>query len=341
MMELCKLICKDGVLTVFLMRMIPGLPEIAFQSIMLICYLLLLAGGTVILRRHQGRRRFLQLSGVQLSCLLFPFFLYLYVREVQFSCLNLGSWKLWLQMEGILVAEAVCAELVMMMTGSMLSVQNERNELLKREMLLREKQQQYQMQKEAIEAINRKYHDLKHYLTGLEAMNSEELDEYVQAMKREIEPYERMQETGNEIMDVLLNERIRECQEKGIRLVPFVDGRGLGFIRPLDLCAIFGNAMDNAIEATANLTYVNMREISVKIGASAGWLVMRFQNYFEGEIHRRGDRILTSKEDARDHGYGLENIRMLAEKYGGTMACEISGTEFALHVLIPIPEEEK
>jgi sensor histidine kinase regulating citrate/malate metabolism len=337
MMELCKLICKDGVLTVFLMRMVPGLPEIAFQSIMLICYLLLLTGGTVILRRHQGRRRFLQLSGVQLFCLLFPFFLYLYVREVQFSCLNLGSWKLWLQMEGILVAEAVCAELVMMMTGSMLSVQNERNELQKREMLLREKQQQYQMQKEAIEAINRKYHDLKHYLTGLEAMNSEELDEYVQAMKREIEPYERMQETGNEIMDVLLNERIRECQEKGIRLVPFVDGRELGFIRPLDLCAIFGNAMDNAIEATANLTYVNMREISLKIGVSDGMLIMRFQNYFDGILKREGEKILTSKENEQEHGYGLENIQTIVEQYDGAMACETQGQEFSLHILIPLP----
>ena len=122
----------------------------------------------------------------------------------------------------------------------------------------------------------------------------------------------------------------RACQEKNIRLIPLVDGRQLGFINSLDLCALFGNAMDNAMEAVQELSEPQLREIQVRIGADRGLAMVCFRNYFDGQVKKQGERFLTRKGDGASHGYGLENIRRLAERYGGTAAYEIQGQEFPL-----------
>ena len=140
-------------------------------------------------------------------------------------------------------------------------------------------------------------------------------------------------------MDVLLAQRIQECQSKQIRLLPYIDARDTGFIRTLDLCALFGNAMDNAIEAADALEEESLREISVKIGTSDGLLLWRFQNYYQGERRPSGDGFRTTKEDAGVHGFGLRNMAAIAEGYGGTLSLDCTENEFTLHILIPLPEE--
>lgn len=336
-MELCRLICRDGFLTILLSRKLVWLPDLACILIFVFLYLGCLCLGVGWFRKKTGRLEHLEVTAAQLLGLLFPLILYVMVRQYVFTYLREMSLAVWLRLELLQVAIAGCAEVVITTTGAMVSAQMERNALLQKEMLNEKRRQQYLAQKETIEIINRKYHDLKHCISAMEAMKNEEMEEYIQTMRREIQPYECVQRTGNEVLDILLAERIGECQRKGIRLVPYVDGRRLDFLGTMDLCVIFGNAMDNAIEATEKLTYVNMKEISIKIGVSDQLLIMRFQNYYEGEPRRRGEKLLTGKEDDQNHGYGLENIQAAAARYGGTVACETENQEFSLNILIPLP----
>lgn len=344
--ELSKLLVKDGLAAEAIASLWPELPSGIYNSVLLVLYLGCLWLGVWFVRRHIMHYDQLDITGAQVSGVILPLVLYLFVRNLQFAYMG-GDDYLWQQLQLVQIATAGCALVIILTTENALAVARERNEHLKMEMLLRSQQQQYLVHKEAADAVNRKYHDLKHYLTGIEALSRGEgtgmpsqVAGYVQAIRREIEPYECAQKTGSEVLDTLLNERIKECQEKGIRLVPYVDGRQLGFINPLDLCVLFGNAMDNAVEAAERVEEPALREISVKIGVSDKMLILRFQNYFSGSVKQKGSRLLTQKENSSDHGYGLENIRRLAEKYGGTAAYEISGKEFALHVVLPLPEQE-
>lgn len=336
--ELAKLLIKDGLLASFLVLTLPGLTSGIYNGFLLILYLLVLSAGIFLMRTRILRHNRRDMTSAQMISLIFPLILYLLVRNLQFFYMG-GDDYLWRQLQLIQIASAICALFIIVTTENALSVERERNELMKMEILLRKQQQQYLVRKETIDAVNRKYHDLKHYLIGIQTMSSRDNHDYVQAILREIAPYERCQETGSEILDILLTDRIRECQEKEIRLIPFVDGRQLNFINTLDLCAIFGNAMDNAIEAVQQLADRELREINVKIGASDGLAVLRFHNYFDGTVRRENGKLLTRKTggEKENHGYGLENIRRLAEKYGGTAAYEIIGQEFALNVVIPLP----
>ncbi len=338
--EQAKLLIKDGLAAGLLAFLMPDLSEGIYNGILLILYLLSLCIAAFLMRKRILRHDRQGMTTSQTICLTFPLVLYLFVRNLQFFYMG-GDDYLWIQLQLIQIASAFFALIIIITTENALSVEQERNELLKMEMLLRQQQQQYLVRKETIDAINHKYHDLKHYLAGIEALSLKEAQDYVQAIRREIEPYERCQETGSEILDILLTDRMQECQEKNIRLIPFIDGRNLDFINSLDLCAIFGNAMDNAIEAVQRLEDYELREINIKAGISNGLAVMRFHNFFDGQLKQKGHKLLTQKNNSRNHGYGLENIRRIAEKYGGTAACEIQGQEFTLNIVIPLPSDNR
>lgn len=348
--ELIKLLLKDGVLAGLIVYLFPALQGWLLNGIILLLYLGILWEMVYFIRKHFLRRArpeqdplwaWARTLGILLSLTLL-----LFVRNLQFRYMGSDSY-LWIRLQLIQILTACCALLITLTTEMALATARERNEHLKREMLLREQQRQYLVRKETVETVNRKYHDLKHYLSGIEALAvggggvNREVQDYVRAMDREIKPYEQFLDTGNEVLDILLPERIRACQEKEIRLIPLVDGRGLGFISSLDLCALFGNAMDNAMEAAGQVNEPERREIHVRIGVSRGIAMLCFRNFFDGQVKRQGEKLLTRKENTGDHGYGLESIRLLAERYGGTAAYEIQGQEFSLNILIPVPPDNE
>ncbi len=339
MTESAKLLTKDGLMASVVVLILPWVSSGSQNGLLLAFYLLLLSTFAFFIRTQILRHEQLNISGPEAVCLSFPLALYLLVRNLQFLYMG-GDDYLWIYLQIVQMASATCALILIVMTEKNLSIERERNELMKMELLLRQQQQQYLVRRETMEIINSKYHDLKHYLSGIEALKLQEAQNYVQAMRREIEPIERYQETGSQVLDILLTQRIQECQEKGIRLTSLIDGRRLDFIHSLDLCSIFGNAMDNAIEAAAELPDSGLRGIQVKIGVSDQLAFLCFRNYFDGILKRSGSQLLTRKNDTASHGYGIKNIRRLAEKYGGTAAFEVNGKKFTLNVMVPLPKNE-
>lgn len=141
-----------------------------------------------------------------------------------------------------------------------------------------------------------------------------------------------MLDTGNEALDILLSEKLRQCGEKQIVCTVLADGALLRFIHPLDLVTIVGNAMDNAIEACLRVPE-GARFIQVRTVQQNGFAVLSFSNSCDGEIRTAGRRILTGKQDRENHGFGLANIRRAIEGYGGEMSWRAGDGEFTLTLL--------
>lgn len=337
--ELGKLVIKDGPIAGLMASVLSTNGEgVLFNSLLLVLYLIFIAMLTVCIHKSILHHKRDDIPLAQMISLVLPLILYLYVRNLQFYYMGSDEY-LWTQLQIVEIFAAGSALAVLITTEHYLSILLERNELLNLDLLQRQQQQQFLVRKETIDAVNRRYHDLKHYLTALEALSPEETKEYIQGIRREITPYECSQDTGNEILDILLTDHMRTCQEKDIRMVPYIDGRQLDFIHSMDLCALFGNAMDNAIEAVSTVQDPELREINVKIGISGQMVIMHFQNYFDGVLKMDGHRLLTRKSERESHGYGLENIRRVAEKYNGTAAYEAQGQVFSLNIILPLPEQ--
>lgn len=184
------------------------------------------------------------------------------------------------------------------------------------------------------ERVRSVYHDLKNHLLVLQAniSDNQESVHSIETLQGQIEEYENYQHTGNEFLDILLRDKARTAHEKQIDFTSIVRFEAGNFIEPLDISTIFGNALDNAIEASQKLP-VDMRMITVKSASIRDMLVITIENNAVDTI--RQDRK-TTKEDSFLHGFGLSNIKKAVEKYDGQYTIKAQKGTFVLNVMIPI-----
>lgn len=195
----------------------------------------------------------------------------------------------------------------------------------------------YRVSAESVEIVNRKYHDLKHQIAVLRAADSsEERNAYLDQMEQEIRSYEAQNKTGNKVLDTILTAKSLQCQQEGITLTCVADGESLSFMDAMDISALFGNALDNAIESVREITDPEQRLIHLAMLREKGFLRLRVENRYKGEIRFEKGLPLTSKKDKAFHGFGTRSIRQIAEKYGGSMTIETKDGWFELRVLFPL-----
>ena len=205
--------------------------------------------------------------------------------------------------------------------------------------LLASEQKKQQMTTENIELINRKCHDLRHQIKALRHISSEdERNAYIRQVGDAVLFFESAVKTGNQTLDLILMEKQLYCKEHGITLTCVCDGAELDWLEAADLYALFGNALENAIESVREESPEN-RVISFRSGQRAGFLSLHFENYLGHDLTMRDGMPLTTKDDQQYHGFGMLSIRHIVEKYGGTMSIRTDRNLFRLDILLPCPRE--
>lgn len=205
--------------------------------------------------------------------------------------------------------------------------------------ILRSQYEQYRNYQDGIELINIKFHDLKHQIEGMKAeLDPEKREAWLARMEEELQGYRPDQETGNAILNTLITGKTPIMRNLRIQFTCVSDGKLLDFLHVTDLCTIFGNALDNAIEHTAMIRNPEKRLIHLSVSEKKGFLFIELINCFEGEQNFADGLPVTTKEDKRNHGYGVKSIRRAVEKYGGRAVWTAKENEFALKILIPMPE---
>lgn len=211
-----------------------------------------------------------------------------------------------------------------------------RSELEAMQNVFKNQYMQYQQSRENIDALNRKYHDFKHQIAVLRAETDiDRKNAYLDEMEKEIRTYEAQNKTGNQVLDTILTSKSLYCESKQITLTSVVDGKLLDFMYTMDLCSIFGNALDNAIECEQRLEDPSKRLIHLSVSAQKGFILIRVENYFEGNLQFKDSLPITTKMDKSMHGFGMKSMRHAAQKYGGTLTTSVSNNWFELKILIP------
>lgn len=214
------------------------------------------------------------------------------------------------------------------------------SELTAMDDVLRRQYEQYRQSKENIKLINRRYHELKVQIATIRAERDQaKQDAALAAMESDIRRYEAENKTGNPVLDTLLTAKSLYCQQHGITLTCVADGAALDFMDTMDLCSLFGNALDNAIESVEKLPDSEQRLIHLVVARQKSFLWIRIENTYDGAFQADGNLPKTTKSDARYHGYGLKSIYDTAEKYGGTAEISTQENQFTLKVLFPIKQK--
>ena len=100
--------------------------------------------------------------------------------------------------------------------------------------------------------------------------------------------------------------------------------------------ALFGNILDNAIEAVMNVDDRDKRCINLHVTRKSGIIAISSDNYFQGELAFTADGLpKTTKAADGNHGFGMKSIRALAESYGGMLYVTADDHIFRMSIVIP------
>lgn len=196
----------------------------------------------------------------------------------------------------------------------------------------------YQLSKENIDMVNQKYHDLKHQINLLKTQSYAQAGKstsYLEKMEREIRVYETQNKTGNPILDAVLTNKALLCQNKEIELKFIVDGGALSFMEDMDVSALFGNMLDNAIESAQKQQEKQKRLIWLYVTREKQFVRIRTENYCDEKIQFKNGMPVTTKKDRRLHGYGMKSIKSTVEKYNGSVVAAQENNWFELKILLP------
>jgi sensor histidine kinase regulating citrate/malate metabolism len=176
---------------------------------------------------------------------------------------------------------------------------------------------------------------MKHHLDAIRAETDPQLrTRLFDDLEGSIRDYGSQVRTGNRVLDVVLTAKTMYAREHGVDVFPVVDGGLIDFISPLDITAVLGNALDNAIDAAASLSDADERVVRVALFAQDDFVMLRVDNAYDGVLHRRDGRIV-SRKGGQGHGYGLRNVESAVERYGGSVSITADERWFSLRVLFP------
>ena len=208
--------------------------------------------------------------------------------------------------------------------------------------VLENQYQQYKQSRESIELINYKYHDLKHQIEVLrKEQDPEKRNAFLNKMEDEIKQYELQNKTGNGVLDTVLTSKSMYCNNHGITLTSVADGSLLEFMDTMDICSIFGNALDNAIESVIKIADKEKRLIHVSVSRQKAFLMIRVENYFEGNLEYAKGQLESTKKEKAFHGYGIKSIRYTVNKYDGAVDIDAKDNWFNLRILIPLEQNKE
>ncbi len=198
-------------------------------------------------------------------------------------------------------------------------------------------QQQYAYYQDKLkdeERIRSIYHDMKNHLLVLEgAQATDETRKMAQELRTQIADYENYIHTGNDFLDIIIRDKAEKAREKHIDFSAFIDFNGVDFIEPLDISTLFGNGIDNAIEASENLPEYK-RLITIKAERVRDMLLITIENNTQPGNHLTEG---TTKKDRFVHGFGIPNIKKAVERYSGQCSFQQEERVYRLKILIPCP----
>ena len=232
----------------------------------------------------------------------------------------------------------VCCLMVLLLQFYVMSLKQSQTDLLITSQLLYNSEEQYKQNKENIELINIKCHDLKHQIERFSQKGnfSQEESKELESM---IDIYDTNVKTGNDVLDLIIKEKSLLCQKKNIKLKCYADCSKLNFITETDLYNLFGNALDNSIEAVSKINDYDKRRINLIVKNMMSFVSINIENYFEGQIELDKHGIpKTTKNNVQYHGFGMKSIKMIINKYHGDLKIVTDDDIFSLCILFPLDE---
>lgn len=184
-------------------------------------------------------------------------------------------------------------------------------------------------------------HDLRNHMYMLNTLNQqqeyEKLQEYLKIINGEIEAFGNSICVNNGIVDAILNKFASEAEKLGMKMEVIGHFPSKCNIGAYDLCTIFSNLLNNAVEAEQES---EGDTIHVSCGYTQEKIIISIENDSVGKKIEKNGTFETSKKDKFNHGFGLENVKECVERNEGELLIKSEENRFKVIVLLNNEAEE-
>lgn len=180
-------------------------------------------------------------------------------------------------------------------------------------------------------------HDMNRYLSVIYSLlcNGKTEEAINELQKQQIEiSNNQLFDTGYPVINSVLSYKIQMAQNLNIRSQLFWNLERKLNINVSDLAVILSNALDNAIEATCNIMNNEKRFLSIVANLNNNYFILKISNSTSTVPEITDGKIATTKKDKQFHGFGLESIKNLAQKYDGDSFIEYDDHIFTLTIVM-------
>lgn len=182
-------------------------------------------------------------------------------------------------------------------------------------------------------------HDAKNHLTAIKCLSQDpQINGYVTKLSDQLAEYTRNCHSGNKLLDVMIHKFCIECEMKNIRFEYDIKLCNLSDVEDIDLVAILGNLIDNAITAADKS---RKRTVSFATAKRNSYNILVITNSCDDPPQLHGQNLITSKADSNRHGFGLKSVKKTLKKYQGDFEWEYDTAEHTFTITVMVGEQSK
>lgn len=182
-------------------------------------------------------------------------------------------------------------------------------------------------------------HDAKKHLNAIQALNTDPaIDKYLSALLNQLASYTQNCHSGNMMLDVMVDRYAMDCDRLGVKFDYYVKSCNLSNLEDIDMVAILGNLLDNALASAATS---ESKFVSLETTVRNGYDVVIISNSCDVAPQTHGGHLLTSKADKKLHGFGLKSVSKALKKYRGDYHWDYDAEKHSFVVTAMITQKHK
>ncbi|HFL3154639.1 TPA: sensor histidine kinase [Clostridioides difficile] len=193
--------------------------------------------------------------------------------------------------------------------------------------------QEYQLK------IRKLYHDMNNHIICIQNVygKNEFADKYIKDINKQIKECNTIFNTQNMILDVILSDKKSICDMNNIYFLVDINFLECNFIEMPDICSIFSNIIDNAIEACIKIKDTSIqKKIKLRGTVINRLFVIKCESTKINEVVLKNNKVITSKKDSFLHGIGISSVKSSVEKYNGNVEIYSDKNKFTITIYIPL-----
>lgn len=203
-----------------------------------------------------------------------------------------------------------------------------------------ERKSRYQRTQESDETYKERMHNIKYYMKQiriyLDAGEYENIENILDELQISVYKEQKNTICANRFLNALLVDFSETAKKEGTDAQIFVEpGFKIEYMKEIDLTAVLGNLLDNALEAAKKCEDGKVYA-DLYMENKGAFAIFRIANNYRGEIRKKGGRFITTKTDAGIHGIGIQNVIHIVDKYNGYIQQDYEDGIYVTTVILPV-----